>query len=236
MNADKAPDQLSRSIRVINIPTQLDKDVIIDYLKSAGEISDVISDKDQLLITYETVFQRNTSLNLNGHLFESAGYTLQLEEPKSLSIPEEKRGDDADAIRDEFEVVQGSPGSESPVGSMQKIPDDDKIQNLEEGFEQIGLEEADKDSISSEEIVGTEIDKAQTATEKEEETEKGAESPQKEDNSSDVNDVLKELGSISISNKRSCPEDDPFQDVFKKNYLITFTFGWAVILFIRSVV
>ena len=232
MNADKTQDQLAKSIRVINIPASFDKNIIINYLKSAGELVEVVPSDDQLAVTYETISQRNTSLNLIGHSFEEGDYTLQIEQLQGLNISKESEFDEPEIIKDDFEVVHGSPGSESPIPSVQQIVDENTVnQNADEGFEKIGLEEAEKYSdISVEEVIASEPKKLLETSKQDEEIEAiNAEVV------NEFDEIKMKFDPISTGNKTKLRDDDPFQEVIKKNYLITFTVGWAVLLFIRSV-
>ena len=102
MSSNKFHDRLSSSIKVVNIPSSMSKQPIIEHLQKAGDIVDLVAHDDYLLITYKNEDQRVNSLKLSGHHF-AEDYDLQIEPFNNDEL--DKTKDRTADFDNDFEVI-----------------------------------------------------------------------------------------------------------------------------------
>lgn len=209
MFAENISELLTKSVKVINIPLSLDQQDIILVFKDLGEIENTIHRQDKLIITYARPDQREASQALNGFQLNEK-YSIQLEDPTRADF---ENGETAvEEVEDGFEVIRESSECNSPTSGPQK----DKM-----------VEEDDDDKYEVVETVNHDEENAKCPSLSEKEQREHTPDP------------IPPLEGQGLVNKETATskvrEEDPFDAVLAKKYLIAFTFGWALLTFIRSI-
>ncbi len=212
MSSNKFHDRLSTSIKVVNIPSSMSKQPIIEHLQKAGDIVDLVNQDDYLIITYKSEDQRVNSLKLTGHHF-TQDYDLQIEPLTDEEL--EKTKDKTEDFNDDFEIINDVEDDVKPL--------EVQLENIKEPIE-------DKPEPEQQEVY-EEIAPVVQEEPKEEAPEKVEEVKNDE--------PFQEISEETVEAERKAEEklvhsNDAAQKNFTKRCLLVILGGWAILLILQK--
>jgi len=191
----------------------MSKQPIIEHLQKAGDIVDLVTQDDYLIITYRSEDQRVNSLKLSGHHF-TQDYDLQIEPLTNEEL--EKTKDKTEDFNDDFEIINDV---------------DDDVRPLEVQLENTKEPIEDKPEPEQQEVY-EEIAPAIQEQPKEEMPEKVEEVKNEEPfQEIDDDEMIEDDSEAEERLGHSC---DQAQKNFTKRCLLVILGGWAILLILQK--
>jgi len=237
MSFTEFQERLARSIKVVGLPRNYDKDDIMNNLKNAGVVEDIKLGSTEMIVTYSSADEKDLSRMYDG--CPVGDYVIKLEDPISFEVnsEQEPKSPEKKETKNEFEASpkkQSEPHLESP-----------QFKTNNEIFESPKVEKSKPTIIEPVRQENTfvppkdEPQIAQTSFKQEPQSErkieqKSSASTFQESSQDNSRELLRDLQNTNLPARAGLPASDLFKTVANRNYLLLFTMIWGLQLFLRA--
>ena len=237
MSFTEFQERLARSIKVLGLPKNYDKDDILNNLKNAGVIEDIKLGSTEMIVTYSTANEKDLSRMYDG--CPVGDYVIKLEDPISFEVNSESEPKSPEKVEAKNEYdLDTTNQNEVQVQSPQHKPETQSFESPKvEKPQPIITEPVREENTFVKPTEEPQITQTPSKQELHPERKVEQRAPLStfqgsgQDNSKEL---LRDLQNTNLPARAGLPASDLFKTVTNKNYLLLFTMIWGLQLFLRS--
>jgi len=226
MSFAETPEGLTRSIKVVNIPSNCNKDDIIENLRKVGTILNIKTGDSTMIFTYSTTSEKEVSKMYDGCPIGN-NYILKIQDADSWEVDNGVQTQESIHKVEEQKIQTTSDTFSTNTSTYQR-------NSYEPSYStESNTKQEDRSSLPAR----ISNDNTDDLLKKYSQTGNDLSTSGRMSTSStaDSGELLKILQRTNVPAKLSLPKEDAFNSVYQTKYFVFFTVVWASWLFISAV-